>query len=213
MQQSQEIKLLLWRISCQSDEKAFKQFMNLYSGRLYRFAFSFLKNKQVAEEVVADVFFRIWLKRTNLSNIENIKAYLFKAIYNTALNYLDEASRRKAVSLDEMEVDLDMDRICPETKLINKELKGKIDQAVESLPPRCKLIYKLAKVEQMKYKEIAGLLEISVKTIDNQLAIAIKKIGEEIKLYLSQGGNNGHSIVLLKLFLPSGYKIFDQSGN
>jgi len=203
MKKQPELKILLWRIAHVSDEKAFKMLFDIYADRLYQFAFSFLKNKQIAEEAVADVFFKIWLNRTTLPKISNIKAYLFKATYNTTLNYLDEEKRRKAVSLDDIEVDLDIDRICPETELINKELKGKIEQAIESLPPRCKMIYKLAKVERMKYKEIAGLLNISVKTIDNQLAIAIKKIGEEIKKYLLEDGSGKQSLILLKLFVPS----------
>ena len=202
MKKQPELKILLWRIAHLSDEKSFKQFFEIFSDRLYQFAFSFLKNKQVAEEAVADVFFKIWINRTTLPNIENIKAYLFKATYNTTLNYLDDARRRKAVSLDDIEINLDIDLICPETELINKELKNKIEQAIESLPPRCKMVYKLAKVERMKYKEIAGLLDISVKTIDNQLTIAIKKIGEEIKAYLNEEGGDKQTLILLKLFLP-----------
>jgi RNA polymerase sigma-70 factor (family 1) len=202
MKRQPELKILLWRIAHVSDEKAFKKLFDIYAGRLYQFAFSFIKNKQIAEEAVADVFFKIWLNRTTLPDIENIKAYLFKATYNTSLNYLDEARRKKAMSLDDIEVGLDMNLVCPETELINKELKGKIEQAIETLPPRCKMIYKLAKVEQMKYKEIATLLDISVKTIDNQLTIAIKKIGEEIKIYLDEDSRSEKSLVLLNLFIP-----------
>jgi RNA polymerase sigma-70 factor (family 1) len=202
MKRQPELKILLWRIAHVSDEKAFKKLFDIYAGRLYQFAFSFIKNKQIAEEAVADVFFKIWLNRTTLPDIENIKAYLFKATYNTSLNYLDEARRKKAKSLDDIEVGLDMNLVCPETELINKELKGKIEQAIETLPPRCKMIYKLAKVEQMKYKEIATLLDISVKTIDNQLTIAIKKIGEEIKIYLDEDSRSEKSLVLLNLFIP-----------
>jgi RNA polymerase sigma-70 factor (family 1) len=203
MKKQPELKILLWRIANMSDEKAFKQFFEIYADRLYQFAFSFLKNKQIAEEAVADVFFKIWLMRTTLPKIDNIKAYLFKATYNTTVNYLDDEKKRKAIGLDDIKVELDIDRICPETELINKELKGKIEQAIESLPPRCKMIYKLAKVERMKYKEIAELLDISVKTIDNQLTIAIKKIGEEIKTYLNEDGSGKQSLILLKLFVPS----------
>ena len=203
MEQSPEIKSLIISISNWSNEKAFKQFFDLFAGRLYQFSFSFLKNKPLAEEVVSDVFFKVWLNRKDLIKIENVKAYLFKATYNTTLNYLDEVKRKKAVSLDDVEVDLGVDRICPETKLINKELKEIIEKAIESLPPRCKLIYKMAKVEQMKYKEIAELLDISVKTIDHQLTIAIQKIGEVIKLYLREKGNDDQFIVLFQLFTPT----------
>ena len=194
---------LLARISEGNDEKAFKQLFDLYAGRLFQFSKSFLKNKSLAEEVVSDVFFKVWLHRTSLTNRSNIKAYLFKATYNTTLNYLDDVKRKKAVSLDDIEVDLGIDRICPETDLINRELKSIIEKAIESLPPRCKLIYKMAKVEQMKYKEIAEVLDISVKTIDHQLTIAIKKIGEVIHNYLQSNENDSDYLVLLGLFVPS----------
>lgn len=203
MEPDKNIRLLIKRISYEEDDRAFKQFFDLFAGRLYQFSFSFIKNKSLAEEAVSDVFFKVWLNRSELVNIQNIKAYLFKATYHTSLNYLDEVKRKRAISLDEVEVDLGMDLICPETELINKELKELIATAIEDLPPRCKLIYKMAKVEQMKYKEIAVLLEISVKTINHQLSIAIKKIGEVIRNYLQEQGDNKNMMVLLSLFIPS----------
>jgi RNA polymerase sigma-70 factor (ECF subfamily) len=194
---------LVKRISYEDDDRAFKQFFDLFAGRLYQFSFSFIKNKSLAEEAVSDVFFKVWLNRTELVNIQNIKAYLFKATYHTSLNYLDEIKRKRAISLEEVEVDLGIDLICPETELINKELKDLIEKTIEDLPPRCKLIYKMAKVEQMKYKEIAELLEISVKTINHQLSIALKKIGEVLKTYLHEQDDDKKFMVLFQLFAPS----------
>ena len=106
MQQFKHIKPILSKISYDSDEKAFKQLFDLFAGRLLQFSKSFLKNEYLAEEVVSDVFFKIWLKREELAEMENIKAYLFKATYNTTLNYLGEKQRKKAISLDDIEVDL-----------------------------------------------------------------------------------------------------------
>ena len=98
---------------------------------------------------------------------------------------------------------MSIDLICPETELITNELRELIEQAIEGLPPRCKLIYKMAKVEQMKYKEIAELLEISVKTINHQLSIALRKIGEVIKNYLQEQDDEKKFMVLFHLFAPS----------
>lgn len=203
METNQYIKQLLKRISFEEDERSFKHLFDFFAGRLYQFSFSFVKSKAVAEEVVSDVFLKVWINRSELVNIQNIKAYLFKSTYNTSLNYLDEIKRKNAVSLDDLEVDLGVDLICPETELINKELKSIIEQAIEDLPPRCKMIYKLAKVEQMKYKDIGELLDISVKTINHQLSIAIKKIGETIKSYLNEKGDSSGFMVLIQLFIPS----------
>lgn len=174
----------------------------MFAGRLYDFSFSFIKNKSLAEEAVSDVFFKVWLNRSELINILNVKAYLYKATYHTSLNYLDELKRKKAISLDELEVELSVDLICPETELINNELREQIEKAIEDLPPRCKLIYKLAKVEKMKYKEIAELLDISVKTINHQLAIALKKIGTTIHGYLQEQNSEDKYMILFQLFTP-----------
>lgn len=202
LEQNRHIEDLLSKVANDNDEKAFKQLFDLFAVRLFRFSKSFLKNESLAEEAVSDVFFRFWLHRSSLSDHSNIKAYLFKAVYHTSLNYLDEARRKKAISLEDIEVDFEIDHICPETDLINKELKEIIEQAIDSLPPRCKLIYQMAKVEQMKYKEIAALLDISVKTIDHQLTIAIRKIGEAIRWYLPENGEGENPLILLQLFIP-----------
>ncbi len=199
---TENIKQIVKRISYEDDERAFKQFFELFAGRLYDFSFSFIKNKSLAEEAVSDVFFKVWLNRSELINILNVKAYLYKATYHTSLNYLDELKRKKAISLDELEVELSVDLICPETELINNELREQIEKAIEDLPPRCKLIYKLAKVEKMKYKEIAELLDISVKTINHQLAIALKKIGTTIRGYLQEQNSEDKYMILFQLFTP-----------
>ncbi|MGQ8338938.1 RNA polymerase sigma-70 factor [Sunxiuqinia sp. A32] len=202
MGQNQHLRFLLKRIIDHEDERAFKELFDHFADRLFQFSNSFLKNKYLAEEAVSDVFFRVWLNRTSLEENINIKAYLFKATYNTSLNYLDERNRKKAISMEDIEVDLGVDRICPETDLITKELKGTIESAIESLPPRCKLIYQMAKVEEMKYKEIAELLNISVKTIDHQLSIAIKKIGLVIQNYLEENESKQDYLTLLQIFIP-----------
>jgi RNA polymerase sigma-70 factor (ECF subfamily) len=178
------IQKLLDRISLEGDEKAFQQLFELYVDGLSRFSNSILKNKELAEEAVSDVFYNVWVHRSKLSQIENFKAYLFASVRNTALNYLDKEKRSKVIQLEDLSVSILIDEICPESELISKELKEAIGRAIDHLPERCKLIFILAKIEQLKYKEIAQILDISVKTIDNQLTIAIKKIGEEILNHL-----------------------------
>jgi RNA polymerase sigma-70 factor (ECF subfamily) len=195
------ISSLLNRISNDSDEKAFKELFDSYAFRLVGFANSFLNNYELSEEVVSDVFFKIWTQRDLLGRIENFRAYLFKATRNTALNYIDNEKTAKAERLEDLNVDLIIDHIDPEIALINSQLREAIEDAIASLPPKCKLIYNLAKVEKMKYKEIAALLQVSVKTIDNQIAIAIKKIGTAIQLHQGNDDSGTYSI-LLQLFIP-----------
>jgi RNA polymerase sigma-70 factor (ECF subfamily) len=206
LKNDQKIQHLLNEISGKNDEGAFRQLFDIFAPGLMRFSFSILKNKELAEEVVSDVFYKIWLIKHKLSGLENFKAYLYTSTRNNALNYLDKEKRRKAVQLDDLSVPLAIDEICPESELVTKELRLAIEQAINHLPSRCKLIYSLAKVEQMKYKEIAQLLNISVKTIDHQLTIAIRKIGDEIKKYLDENDKDDTYLILLHLFLPNSQK-------
>jgi RNA polymerase sigma-70 factor (ECF subfamily) len=159
-------------------------------------------NKELSEEAVSDVFFNLWTHRAKLAQIENLKAYIYTSARNTSLNYLDKERRGKAISLEDISVSLPINEICPESELISKELKEAIGRAIDHLPERCKLIYSLAKIEQLKYKEIAQILDISVKTIDHQLTIAIKKIGDEIQSYYNEPQTSEKYTVLLHLFLP-----------
>lgn len=184
MRNENTIHNLLHRVSEKGDELAFRELFNLFADGLYRFSFSIIKNKELAEEVVSDVFFNIWVHREGISKIENFKPYIFISARNISLNYLKREKRYKTVWMEDVKVPMLMDEICPESKMITNELKTVISKAINNLPEKCKLIYSLAKIEQLKYKEIADILGISVKTIDNQLAIALKKIGTEIQQYI-----------------------------
>ena len=180
----EEIKNLQKRIYLESDEKAFGQLYMAFMPNLLQFALSIIKNKELAEEIVSDVFIRVWQNRDNLSTIENLRLYLYISTKNTSLNYLSRHFRKEVVSLDEMTVATSAVNYNPEQILITSELVNRINAAIAMLPTRCKLVFKLAKEDGLKYNEIAQLLNISVKTIDNQMAIAVKKIGKAINFDL-----------------------------
>ena len=205
MKNEPNIQELLEKIGGNSDEAAFRQLFDLYTPGLLRFSFSIVKKKELSEEVVSDVFFKVWIHRTKLPEIENFKAYLYTSSRNTALNYLDKEKRHRAVQLEDLEVPIQINEICPESELISKEMQEAIGKAIDRLPERCKLIYSLAKIEQLKYKEIAQILDISVKTIDHQLTIAIKKIGDEIRNFMHENEDDERTAVLLHMFIPKAY--------
>jgi RNA polymerase sigma-70 factor (ECF subfamily) len=196
------IQRLLDLISQKSDEHSLKELYEIYSPGLYRFVESILKNRELAEETVSDVFFKVWAHRSRISHVENFKAYIYTVARNTSLNYLDHQKRERAIRLDDISVDLPIDEVCPESEIISRELKQAIGNAIDHLPERCKLIYRLAKIEQLRYKEIAQILDISVKTVDHQLTIAIKKIGTEIKHFLDANDSPDDFIFLIQLFVP-----------
>lgn len=170
------MQLLLEKIQYHNDQRAFKQFYQLLFFRLYQFAFSYVRSKEAAEEIVNDVFLILWQKRQMLDTITNINVYLYVAIKNASLNYLRKNNQSLPLSVDDLTVHHLSFVSDPESILINRELQTRIHEAVEQLPSRCRLIFKLIKEDGLSYKEVAAILEISVKTVDAQLYIALKKL-------------------------------------
>jgi len=183
---SQEVKDLQFKISQQADQQAYAQLYIAYMSYLLKFANSIIKNNELAEEIVSDVFIKIWQNRTEINKIENFKLYLYISTKNTALNYLSRHFRKEIISLEEMSLHITMSPYNPEQLLITSEAVKKINNEINRLPARCKLIFKLVKEDRLRYNEIASLLNISVKTIDNQMAIALKKISSAINFDLKK---------------------------
>lgn len=184
MQAPTEIKELQRRIAVYDDEPAYKQLFLLFNKSLNQFAYSFVKSRELAEEIVSDVFIRIWQNRSTLETVSNLKVYLYVSIKNTALKYLLKQHRQVAISIDELDVELESFARSPEELMLTAEMLNKIHEAIDSLPPRCKVIFKLIKEDGLRYKEVAEILNISVKTIDSQLAIALRKIGQVVSVDL-----------------------------
>lgn len=167
---------LLHSIQNHNDQKAFKELYQLLFFKLYQFAFSYTKSKETSEELVNDVFLNVWQKRHTLDSIQNINLYLYVSVKNGCLNFLRRNNLPVPVSLDDLHADHFQITTDPESTLINRELQGRITLAIEQLPSRCKLIFKLVKQDGLSYKEVAGILDISVKTVDAQLCLALKKL-------------------------------------
>ncbi|XOV92992.1 MAG: RNA polymerase sigma-70 factor [Bacteroidota bacterium] len=157
-----------------SDTIAFKQFFEIYYPRFYRFAFHFIKSDALAEEIVSDVFLKLWQNRKRLLFIEEIDAYFFRAIKNQSLTYLSKQSKANQDYSENSFTKLEY--VQPENLMIAKELAEKIEDAISSLPERCEMIFRLIREDGMSYKNVAELLDISVKTVENQMGIAVKKL-------------------------------------
>ena len=170
------MQLLLQKIQHQDDQQAFKKFYQLLFFKLYQFAFSYVHSKENAEEVANDVFLNLWQKRSSLDTITNINVYLYVATKNASLNYLRKKNLALPLSIDDLTVHHLHLGSNPESLLINREIQTRIREAIEQLPSRCRLIFKLIKEDGLTYKEVADILEISVKTVDAQLYIALKKL-------------------------------------
>jgi len=174
------IQYLQQQIARYDDQHAYKElFRGLYHF-LYPFARTIVKEKETAEEVVSDVFIKVWEKRKQLEKIGNLKVYLYVSTRNVAINYLDRQQRNATFSIDDYQAHFTSVYFDPEQMLITADMLALIQKAIDQLPSKCRLIFKLAKEDGLKYKEIAEILNISVKTVENQLAIALNKIGNTV---------------------------------
>jgi RNA polymerase sigma-70 factor (family 1) len=170
------------RIAEYEDAAAYKKLFFHFFQPLKSFSYSITKSKETAEEVVSDIYIEIWARRKQLLEIEDLKMYLYISVRNASLRRLKQTQKTSVLSLDDLQVEFASNDPDAENNIITNELAEKIERAIESLPQQCKIIFKLAKQDKLKYKEIAQLLNISVKTIDNQLSTALKKIASVLNL-------------------------------
>jgi len=167
---------LLDEIALNNSEKAYKSlFMDMHES-LQDFAFGILKSQEDAEEVVSDFFIVLWQRRAGLPVIENPKLYFFTGVKNTALNKLTSRRKQKMPPPEEWHTSLKSVFFNPEELLLSAEVVKGIMAAINELPPKCKIIFKLIKEEGLKYAEVAQLLDISVKTVEAQMAIAMRRL-------------------------------------
>jgi len=155
-------------------QKAIKYLFDLHYDDLCRYAFSLLENKEIAEEIVQEIFIYLWEKRQSINISASVKNYLFKSVKNQSINYF----KSKYAKISSQTIDIDeynTNNLIIEKSDI-KELSEISRNAIDSLPERCALVFKLSRNFGMTYNEIAESLQISVKTVENQMTIALKRI-------------------------------------
>jgi len=177
---NEEQKTLLLKVAA-GDQAAFKTLYLLFNQRLLHFAAAMVKVRESGEEIVEDVFIKLWRSRETLPQVKNIRVYLYSAIKNTALNYISKKAKESIVQpFDHIDIDV-REYQDPEKIMITAEMFNRLQKAVENLAPRCKMIFKLIRQDGLKYKEVAEILNISVNTVDAQMAIAVKKIAAALR--------------------------------
>ena len=168
--------ILFTRLSLAGDEAAITELHNIYFYRLYKLACSIVGDSGAAEEITNDVFVRIWEKRTLLKDVDSPELYLLKCARNRSLEFLRSQKMDVQLSEDELH-DFPLQwEVNPEQLLISSEMVRHINKVIDQLSPKCKLIFLLVKESNLKYKEVADLLHISIKTVEAQMSIALKKI-------------------------------------
>lgn len=163
------------------DQSSFQVIFRHFFPGLLSFAESYMKNRMFAEEVVEDVFIKLWEGRKMLPAIKNLNYYLYVATKHAAINYLEKNRKNnKRFDIEELEEEALHFRYTPEDALISSEALREIEHAINTLPTKCRLIFRLIKEEGLRYKEVAELLGISIKTVENQMTIALQKITSQV---------------------------------
>lgn len=181
---------LLQKVCQDDDERSFEGLFKLFYLRLLNFCIQYVDNRESAEEIVSDVFTKLWLARKNADQIQNLETYLFIAVKNRSLNHLKQFSRYRVHLLEDVTAHSLINLHNPEKELVQRELIFKMDQAINSLPEQCRIIFSLVKEDGLKYKEVAEILGISPRTVETQLVRALKKLDKIIAPYISSPYTN-----------------------
>jgi RNA polymerase sigma-70 factor, ECF subfamily len=179
----------------QGDRKAYEQLFRQQYAALVRFARDIVKDTDTAEDLVQEVFVKIWERKAGIEIRTSLKAYLYMAVKNHCLNKL-KTEQKHAFMEDSIADDIRFSHNNADAASDTIKLEQHINEALEKLPPRCALIFKLSRFEHKSYKEIAEILELSVKTVENQMGKALQLMRSNLSQYLT-------AIVLIL-----GYKIF-----
>jgi RNA polymerase sigma-70 factor (family 1) len=194
---------LLHRMATADDRRAFELFFTQYHNPLLRFAMRYVPGRELAEEVVSDVFLKLWQKRTMLPDIQHPTSYLYVAVRNQALNYLQKAENQPTAELEAVPAAWQVDDMTPERALLTEELYQDIQRAVQKLPPQCQTIFRLIREDGLKYREVAEILSISPKTVEVQMGIALKKISTDLQHHFTQRPGQAGNALRLALWLAS----------
>ncbi len=160
------------------DESAFRALFESYSESLLDFAFGFIRDVQVCEDIVQEVFVSIWRNRTKLNPELSLKAYLYKSVRNQALKYLRHANVEREAERYLQE--LYYVPRTPEDELYQVEMTVLLDRTIRQLPERCRTIFLMSRFDGLSYREIAEVLDISINTVKTQMGRAFASLRKNL---------------------------------
>ncbi|WP_421869934.1 RNA polymerase sigma-70 factor [Marinoscillum sp.] len=168
----------------QGNLAAYEQIFKQHYGPLARYATSIIRDITMGEEIAQEVLMYIWEKRSQINLSSSLKAYLFSSVKNKCINYIKH-------ELPRLQSTTDLSQVrgienSPMTTDDAELMKKKIQHAIDQLPEKCKNIFVLSRYGGLTYAEIAEELEISVKTVENQMSIALKKLKESLSEELKE---------------------------
>lgn len=164
----------------EGDHQAFEKLFKCYYLPLTRFSWRYVESKAIAEELVQEIFSEIWEDREELSIVESVRSYLYKAVKHRSLNYLKHQKMEFKYDSRWIEEKEKMTTIDLKDQERIEQIKEAIQKAIEELPPRSKMTYKLHRYDGLTYREIAEVMDISVKTVESQMTRTLKILRERL---------------------------------
>ncbi len=206
--EKEQIRHLLIKIS-QKDEAAFKLLFESYYPKLIQISLAFVPGVIAAQEVVSDVFYKLLKNPQSLIKIKDFDNYVFLAVKNQSYTFLKKNRRKSMMESVEGKADYILPELKnPESSLLSEELFQLVEKVVKSLPPKRKVIFQLIKEERKKYREVAEILDISIKTVELQMSLALKQLRKSVNEYHESkdikirkiSGGNGLLFILFLIF-------------
>ena len=185
--ESIKLKHLLSRIVEHNDERAFSEFFDCYHTRLINLAMLFVPKYDQAEDIVSEVFLKLLSRKSDLLKLNNFNGYLFKMVKNKGLDFLKQRKKESgSVIIDDIKDYRTAENIGPDRKIINDELMIKLNQSIQALPPKRRLVFKMIKDEHLTYRETAEILNISERTVEVHLNLAIKDLRKVLSVFYKE---------------------------
>jgi RNA polymerase sigma-70 factor (ECF subfamily) len=159
-------------------EVAFNSLFERYKDRIYNYLFKITKSSEVSEEIVIDIFVKIWVGRELMNQIQNLESFLHKVAYHRAIDFLRATSRHerlRKVYIDRIENEREK---LADDLIIDKEFRQILQKAIQQLPPQTKLIYTLSREQGLTHNQIASALNLSKNTVKNSVMAATKSISD-----------------------------------
>ncbi len=169
------------RLLSTDGDKAMRYLYDEYYTSMCYAVYRVLPDRNAAEDIVQEVFLEVWNKREKLNVTSSLKSYLRRACVNRTLNHI----RNKKIKFEEEETAsvIPDDGIRAQRSMEVDELKTEIRSAIDELPEKCRIVFSMSRYEEMSYKEIAEKLEISIKTVENQISKALKYLRNALSEY------------------------------
>jgi len=172
---------IIWRNIQQKDLETFERYYKEHYKRFFLMSCKYLKNTAQAEEIVNDVFLKIWEDGPKIIIETSLKSYIYKAVINRSINALNKNKRELLQHTDLVNIPEESYEL---RQIEENELMVKLYAAIDQLPEKCRQVFEMSRFEELKQQEIADKLGISIKTVKNHITLALKQLGKSISANL-----------------------------